>query len=652
MRASSERANLPRWKGQDGFFEVWFIVVFEPETRRGYWIRYSTYAPVPGRGDDCRAMLWAAAFREGAPAIAVKAIFDEDDYDGGDGERFLIRIGPAAMGNDFCRGESRDPRHTIAWQLHYQPKIKEARRSSSLLSALPLPTRAHHANSEIEIDGWVTVDGERHELRGAPGLQMHLYGTGRLEEHTWLYAPAFAEDHRAVLEVSASRAHRKMGRLPLAAISPIFLSAKSARLDHTGLIASLGTDISVPRPGAWAVAAHNRSQRVRVRAYAPLDAFIGHRLREPGGRELCIAHSDVASCYVEVFEPRGAARRWSPVLQLSAPSASALELQMPEPMDSVRYTEWEETSCDEARREPPLSEPPPREATDQAGGVGRVVPLPAPGAIFSLEGTYRRALVESGLGAYAPPSVCRKSRDAWNPTGAAIAFPRTAEIKSALDGLEPGLAAEIDDRFGALPAMLDYEVELGMMLLDGVTEAALCSPSFTPPVGFFLAGDLTSRACQLLGAGQPHPMPYWTLAKSFPGFLPVSPKLWVPGAAGAFPRVTLRTRVNGELRQEGHTSELVLGPRQMLLHVVTTAKRDLHRGDCVLTGTPSGVALPVTRPARGLGRFLGRRGLEGRFARLTRALDAYARSDRFLLPGDQLELDAGPLGSIRALISL
>ena len=39
MRAS-DAANRPRWSGQVGFFEIWFLVVFEAAARRARWSKH------------------------------------------------------------------------------------------------------------------------------------------------------------------------------------------------------------------------------------------------------------------------------------------------------------------------------------------------------------------------------------------------------------------------------------------------------------------------------------------------------------------------------------------------------------------------------------------------------------------------------------
>src|SRR5206468_121488 len=59
---ASEVANLPRWCGDAGFVEIWFLVVFHPPTESALWLRYTTFAPAPGAVGAARAIVWAAWF--------------------------------------------------------------------------------------------------------------------------------------------------------------------------------------------------------------------------------------------------------------------------------------------------------------------------------------------------------------------------------------------------------------------------------------------------------------------------------------------------------------------------------------------------------------------------------------------------------------
>src|SRR5437867_3562936 len=153
--SSSEHANLPRWKSRPGFFEIWFLVVFDPGAPRAWWLRYTTFAPAPGQADAARATVWAAAFDAQAsePAIALKRILPLTAYDPGGGRRFEVHIGSAELSNDRCRGEVRSEQHHIEWDLRFVPAATEAKRGPWLPHRLPLPTHVAHANSDIACAG-------------------------------------------------------------------------------------------------------------------------------------------------------------------------------------------------------------------------------------------------------------------------------------------------------------------------------------------------------------------------------------------------------------------------------------------------------------------------------------------------------------------
>jgi len=649
---TSERANLPRWKGQDGFYEIWFFVVFEPGQQRAYWFRYTTFAPTSDGGDDRRAMLWAARFDAHAhpKTVAVKTLLDDDDYDGGGQKSFHVRIGASDVGHGFCRGESSSDQHTISWELHFRPAEKPSQRTPRLLSRLPLPVHAEHVHCEVEMDGWVNVDGERREVLGGTGVQMHIHGTRRLEELLWIYAPRWdymagadawaGDDERdPVLELTSARLSRRVAGLDTPQLATLFLRGE---LEHPSLRATRHVHVTSPRPGMLRVDAQLGNRRVCVRSWADPDEFVGYYYRDPAGRELAVAQSDIASCAVEVYSRRNRLARWAPVAQMRSNQGSALEFHAPEEVAGIDYVPWTEPGIDprQALRSPqgPDASGEAQLACDDEGVRGERVPLPEPNAIYALGLTYREHIEET---AEKPrTAVFRKSRDAWFPYGRTVKVPTSDELLTALDGLEPGLADVVRKHIAVLPPMMDYEVELAMMLLEDVDEQTLRSGA-PLAIGYFLANDLTARSVQVLGEGRPQPMAYWGLAKSLPGFLPVTPELWVPdaGTSDRVPSVMLRTLVNGEERQASRTDQLALTPREMLLQIVESTKRELRRGDVVLTGTPSGIAFSVSKVKRRLGDlFLDRCG------KLKAAISSAAESQRFLGPGDDVEVQGGVLG--------
>jgi 2-keto-4-pentenoate hydratase/2-oxohepta-3-ene-1,7-dioic acid hydratase in catechol pathway len=211
-----------------------------------------------------------------------------------------------------------------------------------------------------------------------------------------------------------------------------------------------------------------------------------------------------------------------------------------------------------------------------------------------------------------------------------VRLPTRGAVCAALDRLEPGLGSELGRRHPDFPILLDYEIELGVAVLDG------------GQLGYCLCNDITVRTVQLLGEGMPNRMAYWGAAKSFAGTLLRGPVRLTDNGA-AIPRLPLTLRVNGELRQSSHTDELIYGPAELLRFAGSV--KPLVPGDLILTGTPGGIALSVPRWKRMIADLV-----LDRWGKLKATFSAARNNPRFLRPGDLIEMDGGPLGALRATV--
>jgi len=129
-----------------------------------------------------------------------------------------------------------------------------------------------------------------------------------------------------------------------------------------------------------------------------------------------------------------------------------------------------------------------------------------------------------------------------------------------------------------LPAQLsrvDYEGELvaiiGIPLRHVSPEAALEGVR-----GYTCGNDVTARDLQ-------EAEELWTRAKGFDTFCSLGPRIAPldPADAG------IVTRVNGEVRQSGRTSQMVVGVGELIAYI--SRCMTLEPGDAVFTGTPAGV---------------------------------------------------------------
>ena len=135
-------------------------------------------------------------------------------------------------------------------------------------------------------------------------------------------------------------------------------------------------------------------------------------------------------------------------------------------------------------------------------------------------------------------------------------------------------------RMPALSKRVDYEGELGIVIGRRCRNFSLTDNPRLYIRGYVIVNDVTARDIQK-SDGQ------WTRGKGFDTFCPVGPIVSdeIDPATGT--PVTLTTRLNGEIKQQGNTADLIF-PIAHLLHYIT-ATMTLEPGDLIPTGTPAGV---------------------------------------------------------------
>jgi 2-keto-4-pentenoate hydratase/2-oxohepta-3-ene-1,7-dioic acid hydratase in catechol pathway len=176
--------------------------------------------------------------------------------------------------------------------------------------------------------------------------------------------------------------------------------------------------------------------------------------------------------------------------------------------------------------------------------VTLLAPVPTPRAIFGIGLNYEDHLREMGSERPAQPLVFLKLPSSAAPPNAGVRCP-------------------------PLVKRFDYEGELAVVMGPARSVA-----------GYAVANDLTARDLQ---ASEPQ----WTRAKGADGFCPYGPWITTADEVPDPHTLALRTWVNGELRQDSNTSNLIFSVPELIEFISETCT--LQAGDLILTGTPAGV---------------------------------------------------------------
>ncbi|WP_370599452.1 fumarylacetoacetate hydrolase family protein [Pseudomonas nitroreducens] len=140
---------------------------------------------------------------------------------------------------------------------------------------------------------------------------------------------------------------------------------------------------------------------------------------------------------------------------------------------------------------------------------------------------------------------------------------------------------------------LDYEIELGLVMRRPLDSAVSVTDDNLHEfiAGVVVVNDYSARDIQI-------PQMQFYKGKSFRTFGPVGPYLCLLGEKDMhyLKALQLRLTVNGQVRQDDSTANLVYGAAETLTELSTV--QDLDTGDLIATGTPAGCALSIPSPVK------------------------------------------------------
>jgi len=130
--------------------------------------------------------------------------------------------------------------------------------------------------------------------------------------------------------------------------------------------------------------------------------------------------------------------------------------------------------------------------------------------------------------------------------------------------------------YPAASTRVDYEGELAVVIKKSVWRVSI-EEALDYVLGYTCFNDVTARDLQSQ-TGQ------WTRAKGFDTFAAVGPCIETELDPG---NVVLETYLNGELKQQGSTSDLIYSIPELINFISNVMS--LLPGDIIATGTPSGI---------------------------------------------------------------
>jgi 2-keto-4-pentenoate hydratase/2-oxohepta-3-ene-1,7-dioic acid hydratase in catechol pathway len=186
--------------------------------------------------------------------------------------------------------------------------------------------------------------------------------------------------------------------------------------------------------------------------------------------------------------------------------------------------------------------------------IGPCVPYPP--KIICIGLNYRKHAIESGMAIPTVPVVFTKYHNTLTGYGTLVTL-------------------------GKVGAQFDYEVELGVVIGEKCKDVSK-EDALKYVLGYCTANDLSCRDLQFLSS-------QWLLGKSLDQFLPLGKYLVTTDEAGDPQDLKLSCTLNGELRQQSNTSDMIFRVDEIISFL--SKHMTLTPGDLILTGTPEGVIM-------------------------------------------------------------
>ena len=185
----------------------------------------------------------------------------------------------------------------------------------------------------------------------------------------------------------------------------------------------------------------------------------------------------------------------------------------------------------------------------------------APQKIIAIGLNYRKHAAEAGMPIPEFPIVFNKFSNALAAHGETVTIPPTT-------------------------TKADYEVELAV-IIGKRAKAVPVAEALSYVLGYATANDLSARDLQFRTA-------QWMLGKTLDGFLPIGPDLVTADEVPDPQALRLRTWLNGELRQDSSTADMIFSVAELVSYCSTYFT--LVPGDVMITGTPAGVISGMADP--------------------------------------------------------
>jgi hypothetical protein len=331
-----DRWNTLQWKGEPGHYEVYYVTFTDPGTGVGFWIRYTMVAPLPETGEEATCSLWFMAMDRADPSqnVGEKVSFPASALNA-EAEPFKLMINDSVLTDNGMSGSLERDGSRCAWDLNWQPRLPAYGHVHPVLRAAKLAkTILFLPHPDVEVNGWVEMNGRRIEVSGARGGQAHLWDAKHATRWAWVHCSDFngsdgGDSFVDGVSVFVPRFGRELGPN-----TPVVARIAGQDVLSTSPLAVQRnpSDFSLE---SWRFEARTSRRKLKGVVSARKQDLVGVTYHDPDGELAYCYNTEVADMTLEVFERSAPFTDWRKQDELTSNGRAHFEYAQRTPIEGA-----------------------------------------------------------------------------------------------------------------------------------------------------------------------------------------------------------------------------------------------------------------------------------------------------------------------------
>ncbi len=280
-------------------YEIWFSCVIDPINQKAFWLRYTTFFPDPSLNLQPKFVIWGSFFDAKKPgnhtylakSFSIGTISMSDDY---------YQHPSATLSLDKLTGNITSNKVSLSWQLFYQHQFDAFDYAPNLVKNTFLKhfVKAHSiaCSPFAKVNGNITYQNQEYLVNNASAVLTHIWGSERIEELFWVFAPIFDNDFEGWgVEIAVVKVKTFLPK-----ITVIKILHNNKLYYDSSLLSALSAKVKINYPEIE-IKTKCKDFNLVVKAKLNTEQITPYIYRNPNGNPFYIEQSDVSEvfCLIE-----------------------------------------------------------------------------------------------------------------------------------------------------------------------------------------------------------------------------------------------------------------------------------------------------------------------------------------------------------------